>query len=421
MGGRRSFPIAIAVFVAGAIVLVWDLGSASPAVEWMNIYRVSDAQVAGDPLGFIIGLRVPIPPNLALLEIASYQVTGTTWFATVFLYKAYIVVAFTCVLVLAYPSRLRLVVSGVLGWLFIFATVRIHPGNPMLYDVGAPCWLLVALVLLRYGTSMTRPRGATLALVGAGFFLSMFELARPYVILLVPVILAMVVARVGFSRRVLHVLVPLVLISGTWHVHQAVAHRQLTASNHFGVNLWRCWSSKVPPLANPVPEDDAPLSPGRWPNLDNPQHLKNSLRLRKKIARYVLAHPGESLAFVVHRLRVLTAGETAIYGHRPQHAVFAIYRPLVRVLFVWTLAGFGYVVVVAIWRAVRDRGALRAHLANLDNLILFIAGATTIILAIGEADEEARFVVSLLPLLAVVPHIDRVAAVLRQRSMIDTR
>jgi len=325
----RPFAIGVTVFVAGSIALVWNLGKASPVIEWMNIFRISDFQSVADALPFIANLRVPIPPNLAVIEIVDYRLTGSTWISTVLLYKLYVVVAYTCVVVLAYPSRLRLVASGVLGWLFIFATTRIHPGNPMLYDVAAPAFFMVFVLLLRIGTSPSiGPRISAAALAGSGLFLTMFELTRPFVILLLPAILLLAGVRIGLRRRLLYFAVPVVLVSGTWHVHQAVAHRQLAASNHFGVNLWRCWNSKVPPLAKPVREDDAPLSEGRWPNLNNPQHLKNSLRLRKKIMRYIVAHPADSIAFMLHRLRVFTKGETAIYGHKPQHRLLVWCSPL---------------------------------------------------------------------------------------------
>jgi len=70
----------------------------------------------------------------------------------------------------------------------------------------------------------------------------------------------------------------------------------------------------------------------------------------------------------------------------------------------------------AIWLGIRDRSRLRAHLGDLDNLIVIVACASTFVLAIGEIEEEARFVVSLLPLLASVPHVYRVLAWIRERK-----
>jgi hypothetical protein len=405
---QRQFATGLVVFLIGATALVWNMKRASPVVEWMNIFRLDDFKSFGDAFPFISELRVPIPPHLALLEIANYRLTGDTAIASGLLYKGYIVVSYACVLLLAYPSRLRLVASGLLGCLFIFATKLIHPGNPMIYDVAAPCFFMLFALLLRIGTETQRPRAALAALVAAGFFLSMFELSRPFIILLLPFILVFAYARIGSARRFAALLIPLVLISGTWHVHLAAAHRQMTASNHFGVNLWRCWNSRVPPLEKPVPEDDAPLAEGRWANLNNPQHLKNSLRLRKKIGRYIRTHPGDSAAFMLERVFVLTKGEAAIYAHKPSHVLFAVYSPAVRLTSFIIIGGCLWFFGRLAWLVIRRREHLRGHVGDLDNLIAFVGFATILVLAIGEVEEEARFVISVLPLLAVVPLLHRI-------------
>ena len=160
--GRRSvvatFAAACGLFLAGAIALLWGSGRAGPVVEWMNIYRLGDIRSLGGGLDFVLGLRVPIPPNLALVEIAEHRLTGDTRLATGLLYHAYVAVAYLCVLLLAYPHRVRLVVSTVLALLFVAGTRLIHPGNPQLYDVAAPCFFLLFVLLLRVGTETTRPR-----------------------------------------------------------------------------------------------------------------------------------------------------------------------------------------------------------------------------------------------------------------------
>jgi hypothetical protein len=208
--------------------------------------------------------------------------------------------------------------------------------------------------------------------------------------------------RIRSRRRVLYFLIPVLLVSGTWHAHLLAAHRQLSASNHFGVNLWRCWNTRVSPLAKPVVEQDAPLAPGRWANLNNPQHLKNSLRLRKKIIRYIVDHPGDSAAFMVGRVWKLTAGETAIYVHKPSSPVLSIYSPVVRVTSLVLIGGFFVLAGKLVWLAARRRDRLRELVGNVDHIIVFVAFSSLFILAVGEVEEEARFVLSLLPFLATL-------------------
>ena len=408
---KRQFAAGFAVFLVVAIVLVWNMGRAMRVVEWMNIYRIEDFKSFGDAFPWIADLRIPIPPNLALLEISEYRLLGSTDISTGLLYKAYVLTAYSCVLLLAYPSRLRFVISGLLGWLFIFATKLIHPGNPMLYDATAPALFMLFVLLLKVGSEAQRNRNAITLLVFAGVALSMLDLTRPYIVLLLPFILVFAYFRIASLRRFAYFLIPIVIISGTWHTHLAVAHRQMTSSNHFGVNMWRCWNSKVPPLAKPVKEDDAQLAEGRWPNLNNPQHLKNSLRLRKKIVRYILDHPGDALQFMAKRVWIFTKGETAIYVHKPSHLLLAVYSPVVRMTSLWMIIGFFAFVIGFGWLVATRRSRLRAYLGDVDNLILFVGFASIFILATGEIEEEARMVISVLPLLAAMPHVHRLAEI----------
>jgi hypothetical protein len=398
------------VFLAGIVAIVCTMAASESVIGWMSVFRYYDLTSVRDALDFFRELRVPIPPNLAAIEFVDYHLTGDISFATGTLYHAYIVVSYGCVLALAYPSRVRLVLGGALGLLFVAATKYIYPGNAQIYDVAAPCFFLLFVLLLRIATAVNRPKAAVVALVSSGFFLSMFELSRPFVIFLLPVVLIAAWLRIRSSRRFLIFIVPIVILSGGWHAHLLIAHRQTTSSNHAGFNLWRCWEQQVSattPAPQLVPEVDAPLVVDRGANLNNPTHLVNSKRLQHAISHYIVTHPLASLAFIARRVFAFTAGETDLYYRSPPGRIARVYSPAVRVTSAIFIVGFALLLGRFAWAIVRRRDQLAALAASLDNLIVLVGFGSIVILSIGETGEEARFVISILPLLATVPPIHR--------------
>jgi hypothetical protein len=71
----------------------------------------------------------------------------------------------------------------------------------------------------------------------------MAELSRPFVILILPVWLVggyQVLRGLPWRYHAAFV-VPIVIISGVWHINLLVEHGQITATNHSGYNLSRAW------------------------------------------------------------------------------------------------------------------------------------------------------------------------------------
>jgi hypothetical protein len=139
--------------------------------------------------------------------------------------------------------------------------------------------------------------------------------------------------------------------------------------------------------------DNAPLQPGRWPNLNTAEHDENSQMLQRAIIGYALSHPIESIAHAARRVLTLMGGPTSIYDHKPSHRELALYRPLVAALALLLLAGYA---------VAAGRRALRL-LGEPDNILVVTAFLSLLILAVGDAQEEARFLISVLPFLAAVP------------------
>ncbi len=76
-------------------------------------------------------------------------------------------------------------------------------------------------------------------------------------------------------------LLPLIVFSGGWHLHlQAIFHRQFLSSNHSGFNLQRAWPHIPMPIL--IEEfQNHPIKPGRWENLNTPEHYEKQCSFTK--------------------------------------------------------------------------------------------------------------------------------------------
>jgi len=387
---------ACAFFVAFGALLVRS-SSATPAVTWMFIYRLTDFDSVPAIIAFIRGVRVPIPIVIGLGEIFDNYLFGDSWLVDCLLYRVALVGAFLLAIVLSPRTVTGLATSLFSSAVFLWGTVLVHPGNPQVYDILYPFFLLGFILLIeRVRRGGSRGRKQVMQSFAAGFLLSMSELSRPFVLFLLPVLLLMGFLNLrGATRRArIFFLLPLLLISGGWHLYIGITHGELTWTNHSGFNLQRSWP-KVP-LPALLPETNgAPLGAGRWANLDTPEHQENSRRLETAILGYALDHPVGMLSGLGRRVLLLLAAPTTIYGHHPSHPILWLYRPLV-----W-LASFALLLRLARYARIAyarplqivEEPAGQAAVAALLSILL---------LAAGEGGEQARFLLSVLPLLAIV-------------------
>ena len=264
-----------------------------PALTWMYIYKPSDfvhASAASIVL-FFANLRIPIPPMIALLEILSIKTQGSAMLVTRYGYRIALVGSYAAAIWLAGTSIKRTAATFLASVLFLYATIKIHPGNPQNYDIFFPMFFLIYLGLLQRVSSAHRDtaKQAVLLPALAGFFLSMTKLSRPFVIYLMPLLVAgayFALTRASGKKSFVAFLVPILLISGVWHSYLLAAHHQLTFSNNAGFNVARAWP-QIPrvPLG---PETHDAFAPGRWPNLNTEQHSVNSNRTQQLQLRYWL-------------------------------------------------------------------------------------------------------------------------------------
>jgi hypothetical protein len=165
---------------------------ANPSITWMVMYLPEDFTniSCSELVTFLKGLRIPIPPVIGLMEILSIRFMGSTTFVTQYLYQIGLVAGYLMAITLAGNSAIRLLASFFISVVFLYATTKIHPGNPQIYDVLMPAFFLTYIFLLKKSADKNFPgRNTAWVLILtflSGFFLSMAELSRPFIIYILP-------------------------------------------------------------------------------------------------------------------------------------------------------------------------------------------------------------------------------------------
>lgn len=399
---------AIACFVLFAVILV--RGSVGvPSIVWMNHYAPQDFPSFRSLVELLWSTRLPLPPILTALELLNYQHDGTTAWITVWLYRFCLVAAYALALLLAMRTLPRLAAALAMAVVFLWGTVVIHPAGAWVYDLLLPTLLLAFFACLRRAGG-ERWWPAFLA----GLFLALAELTRPYVILLMPLLVGGALARLwpGGWRRRIAFLVPVAVLSGGWHLHHLANHGQIAWSNHGGFNLLNAWPMvAVPEL---VPEPQQRVAEGRYWQIDTAAHGENNRRVTAAVVSFAIANPGRALVHVGERVAILVSAPVAYMKSDPKHWILPAYRVLARYAAVYALLAGACIALAALWRP-RQTPRL---LADTDNLVLLTAALSLLVVAIADHGEEARFLLMLLPLLATaswprlgIPELSRRAAI----------
>lgn len=392
---RGLAAILIATFIAIACWIVRD-AVGEPSINWMKIYRAADFPDVGSTLAFLMETRLPLPPVLTLAELLNHAWNGTTELVTVWVYRFCLVAAFALALWRARRSTARLLISCALALVFLVATTVIHPAGPWVYDLLLPTLLLG---FFAFFDRMEPERPSTTAALLAGICLTLAELTRPYMIVLMPILLlgaALRLRRLPVTASIAF-LVPVLLLSGGWHLHQYLDFGQVAWSNHGGYNLLNAWPMiEVPAL---LPEANLPQAPGRTPNFDTATHGENSRRLVAAVLSYLAENPVRGTTHMIERLAYLLSAPTMFFKQYPEHWILPVYQIAARYAGLYVLVAAAAVAAGMLLRP----GNAGAVLSDGDNLLLLTTAAMIGILAIGDHGEEARFLLSALPLLAAVP------------------
>ena len=401
IGLNNSIKLKSSVSIIGSILLYIAIRSiqAYPSLMWMNMYHFEDFPNTQAMIRFYANLQTGIPPVLSLLELIGYTLTGSTQFAHVTLLHIGVIATWLTIVWFPQRSGIRMLIGSVVGFIFLASVVRV---GVHVYDPLFACCVLLAIASFGRALNSTGRRQFWL-LLGVGFALSMAELLRPFGLIIIAacvVIMLIVGWKRHFPRRLLiPFFAPLVLFSGTWHLWLLVNHGQVTWSNNSGFNLVRSW--RMTPRPRLIDEvNNQPTAPGRWENWNTTEHTINSNRLTKAVAVYIVTHPVDSMTHTFYRLHdTLWVVPTKKYSNDPQSAWFVVYRPLARI------AGMIWLLIIGTeilhWR---KKATWQRYLNRPIRTLVLISGTLTIlILALGEAGEESRFLASILPFLALFP------------------
>jgi hypothetical protein len=399
---KKILRLTIIVFSIVGAFLVRDSRGVD-SITWNNIYSVNDFNSFAKIIHYVENLKIPIPIILSLTEIATCNIFGSTFLITHICYRIALVLCFILAIYLSSSSYAKMLISVVLSVVFLWSTVIIHPGNPQTYDIFFPLFNLLYISSLKYAVSQTAsphsPKKMALICFASGFFLSMAELLRPFMFFLLPLLLfCSYQALRNFPIKYFFCfLLPIALFSGVWHVNIALQHGQITWTNNSGQNLIRAWPMvEIPMLV--AETHNQPLATNRWPNLNTTEHYQNSQIIQKAVLKYILKHPVQSTVRIVHRLTYLLSVKTSIYYYKPNHWIFWIYKLFVKIACFWL---FINILLLSI-------GFVKYHRLQVfgiaENILIILTLLYVSILAIGEVGEEAKLLISVLPLLVKIAY-----------------
>ena len=297
---------------------------AAASTTWMHVFSYKDFTSPEKVKTYLLELRTGIPPVLSWLEIISYNRSDSIEWITRELYQASIILMFVLPFFFIGKRWESFLIWLLLTLIFFPSLLLIHPGNPQLYDVLMPVLLLGYILLSRRSF---REKGSVwitgLFAFLAGFCLTMAELIRPFILLIVPLLIAynfFQYRKTSLSRFAIFLL-PVLLFSGVWHAKLLYNHGQLIWSNHGGTNLYRAWAPVVdePALKAKLLPEEPPVNDfgWAWNNLNTETHARNSKIRQQAVISGILDHPGQAFAHLMKRIADFTRPQIDLYSHRP--------------------------------------------------------------------------------------------------------
>ncbi len=393
------FFVLYAVFVIVASFATHKV-AALPATRWMNMFNFGPFESWAGVRDHLWNLRTGVPPALSAVEVISFKLTGSYEWVIKGLYRKSLILMLILPLFFTRRTLRDYLVHYPMTWILLYALLKVVMGNAQVYDVLLPVFLMLFLGLMWQSQHHAHRPGRQAAMVGlAGFFLSMAELSRPFMLALMPVLLAWAIALLWKRKQQwIWFLAPLLLFSGGWHAKLLVRHGQLIWSNHAGSNLVGAWAPLLdhPTLEASLEPEEPPLEVNEWTwdNLNTEVHYRNSAKRKAAVAAAIKAQPGAAWEHFLHKIGTFTEPQVGMYAWHPDGPEIDAYRWLVHVAY-WLLA---FLLLRAAWLFVRDW----RYVFSLESLLLGTTTFLTLMPVIGESGEEARFLISVLPFLVWV-------------------
>lgn len=399
---RRLKWLLTALILLAAAVLGWGTRGLI-TLDWQRMYRPEEFHSFPDLFAFLSELQTGISPVWSSLEIVSQILFGTTAPFSRIVYPLLLGLVAVLPLWMFPRTRLAMLATAFCSLLFLGVTRILHQGNPQLYDIYFPALLLGYLACLQALPKLNAgSRKAFGMAFAAGLLLAVLELTRTFAIALFPVLLAggLVFLWKMPRRNLLAFLLPVLLLSGGWHLKQVVSHGHFHWTNHSGFNLQKSWADFTGPIDF---EEEAPRYEGGFPNFNTDRHSANNKVVTGMVIDGIVRRPGKALVHAGGRVLAFYRPKTDLYLATLPKPVEWVYRPVVWVLGLTLLFLTGRVAFVALRRPLQRSGWL--ELLKPVGLLVFSAAGASFLFAIGESGEEARFMISILPLLACLPGV----------------
>ena len=162
--------------------------TALPATRWMNIFNFGPFSEWENVITYFRDLRTGVPPVLSAMEVLSFYYSESLLWVTEEFYRICIILMLVLPVFLTRGRWVELIWCLLIGWLFLEAILIIGRMNPQLYDIVLPTFILLFLLFSRISFRTTSSKWLTISMAFlAGLFLSMAELARPFMLMLVPI------------------------------------------------------------------------------------------------------------------------------------------------------------------------------------------------------------------------------------------
>lgn len=364
---------------------------------WMNIFNFDPFTTWEGVWEYFIELRTGVPPAISFLEVICYRLTGSYQPITHGFYRFSLIAMLLLPVLFTRRRFIDYVVHLILAFIFLKALIKIVMGNPQMYDVLTPVFLMLFVLFVRAGLGSDHHRGRQLWLMaGAGFFLSMAELARPFMIALVPILIGIVIYRFRNRRKALIPFLTLfLLLSGGWHTKLLIQHGQLIWSNHSGANLVGAWAPLLDhkALEATLEPEEPPLVVNQWTwdNINTDVHARNTAKQKAAVFAAIADQPGKAFDHFLTKVGTFTEPQVGMYSYHPEGWDIEAYKWLVHVGF-WLL---GFMMIRSLILVIGEPARIASESVILTGMAAFL----TLMPVIGESGEEARFLVTVIPFL----------------------
>ena len=371
-----------------------------PSITWMGYFQVKEFYDSnpGELFTFIKEMRAGIPPLISIAEIVVAKLTASTHIITREFYRLALLTSYLIAAFIFAENIIKGIISSAIAMVFMVATILISARNPEIYDIYYPSYLLLFMLLIQVIKSKHNFNYLNILwAVLAGLFLALAELSRPFVLLLMPIFLIFgyLSLRQLPKKVLISFLIPVVLISGGWHLKLLVFNNgQIFWSNHSGFNLYRAWEEIAA-----IP--DPPKEPQTWDGrnqIHSQEHFLNSQIIQGAVFIFIAKNPGEAFSYMISRVAIFLEPRTSFFD---EPELGGILINAYRLGFRACLVFWGIQLIILGYNLLKKPGL---HLfSSAQNILLISTTITTLLLAISEKGEEARLLLAVLPFVSALP------------------